>query len=35
MIPKRKLDNSFPEGQFLIDGHGTSFRFDRNALGEE
>ena len=33
MIPESKLDDSFPHGQFLIDGFHTPFRFDRNKNG--
>ena len=33
MICELKLDDSFPHGQFLIDGFHTSFRFDRNKNG--
>ena len=33
MISESKLDDSFPRGQFLIDGFHTSFRFDRNKNG--
>ena len=33
MIPELKLDDSFPLGQFLIDGFHMSFRFDRNENG--
>lgn len=32
MISEAKLDNSFPEGQFLIAGYGTPNRVDRNCL---
>ena len=35
MISESKLDDSFPHGQFLIDGFHTSFRFDRNKNGME
>ena len=31
MISETKLDNSFPEGQFLISGYSSPFRFDRNC----
>ena len=30
MICETKLDNSFPQGHFLIDGFHSPFRFDRN-----
>ena len=33
MIPERKSDNSFPEGQFLIPGYSSPYRFDRNCRG--
>ena len=33
MIFEPKLDDSFPHGQFLIDGFHTPFRFDRNKNG--
>ena len=33
MISETKLDDSFPEGQFLIDGYHTPFRYDRNGNG--
>ena len=33
MISKTKLDNSFPEGQFLIPGYSSLYRFDRNCRG--
>ena len=32
-ISESKLDESFPQGQFLIDGFHTPFRFDRNKNG--
>ena len=31
MISETKLDESFPVGQFLIDGYSVPFRFDRNG----
>ena len=31
MISEAKLDNSFPEGQFLISGYSSLYRFDRNC----
>ena len=33
MISERKLDNSFPEGQFLIPGYSSPYGFDRNCRG--
>ena len=33
MISESKLDNSFPDGQFAIDGFGKPFRLDRNRNG--
>ena len=33
MISETKLDDSFPQGQFLIDGFHSRFRFDRNKSG--
>ena len=33
MVSETKLDDSFPEGQFLIDGFHSPFRFDRNKNG--
>ena len=33
MIYETKLDDSFPQGQFLIDGSHSPFRFDRNKSG--
>ena len=30
MVSETKLDDSFPEGQFLIEGFHSPFRFDRN-----
>ena len=33
MISETKLDDSFPQGQFLIDGFHSPFRFDRNKSG--
>ena len=33
MISETKLDNSFPEGQFLIPGYSSPYRFDRNRRG--
>lgn len=30
---KTKLDESFPVSQFQIDGHSSTFRFDRNSNG--
>ena len=33
MVSETKLDDSFPEGQFLIKGFHSPFRFDRNGNG--
>ena len=33
MVSETKLDDSFPEGQFFIDGFHTPFRYDRNSNG--
>ena len=33
MISKTKLDDSFPETQFYIEGFRTPFRLDRNKHG--
>ena len=33
MISESNLDNSVPDGQFLIEGYGAPFRLDRNKLG--
>ena len=33
MVSETKLDDSFPEGQFLIEGFHSRFRFDRNRNG--
>ena len=33
MISETKLDDSFPQGQFLIEGFHSPFRFDRNKIG--
>ena len=33
MISETKLDNSFPIGQFLINGYSEPFRIDRNSQG--
>ena len=33
IISESKLDDSFPYGQYLIDGFHTPFRFDRNKNG--
>ena len=33
MISESKLDDSFPDSQFLIEGFGKSFRLDRNRNG--
>ena len=31
MISETKLENSFPEGQFLIEGYWKPYRIDRNC----
>ena len=31
MISETKLDESFPVGQFLIDGYSVPYRFDRDG----
>ena len=31
LISESNLDDSFPEGQFIIDGYDTPFRFDRHG----
>ena len=33
MISETKLENTFPEGQFLIPGYSSPYRFDRNCRG--
>ena len=33
MISETKLDDSFPEGQFFIDGYHSPFRYDQNGNG--
>ena len=33
MVSETKLDDNFPEGQFLIKGFHSPFRFDRNRNG--
>ena len=33
LISETKLDNSFPAGQFLIDGYSVPYRLDRNIHG--
>ena len=33
MISKTQLDDSFPDGQFLIESYRAPFRFDRNKYG--
>ena len=33
MISETKLDGSFPQGQFLIEGFHSPFRFARNKIG--
>ena len=32
MISETKLDESFPPGQFLLDGYSAPFRFDKNGI---
>ena len=33
LISEKKLDSSFPSGQFTIEGHTTPFRLDTNQSG--
>ena len=33
MISESKLDDSFPDGQFLLAGYGKQFRLDRSRNG--
>ena len=33
MVSETKLDSSFPQAQFRIEGHAPPFRFDRNSHG--
>ena len=33
MILQTKLDNNFPQGQFLIPGYSSPYSFDRNCRG--
>ena len=33
VVTESKLDNSFPDGQFLMEGYSPPFRLDRNANG--
>ena len=33
VITERKLDESFPKGQFVLDGFSTPYRLDRNCHG--
>ena len=33
MVSETKLDDSFPEAQFLIEGFHSPFRFNRNSIG--
>ena len=33
LISESKLDDSFPEGQFVIDGYHVPFRFDQHENG--
>ena len=34
MISETKVDDSFPDGQFFLDGFGTPFHLSRNRNGE-
>ena len=34
MASKTKVDDTFPDGQFFLDGFGTPFRLDWNRNGE-
>ena len=33
MIAETKIDDSFPQNQFIMEGYSTPFRLDRNAQG--
>ena len=33
LVSETKIDDSFPQGQFAIDGFSAPYRFDRNCLG--
>ena len=33
LISETKIDDSFPQGQFVIDGFSTPYRLDRNCQG--
>ena len=33
MVSETKLDESFPRGQFIIEGFGARYRVDRNGIG--
>ena len=35
MVSETKVDDTFPESQFLIEGFSTSFRLDRKVKGGE
>ena len=35
MISEKKLDESFPPGQLLLDGHSVPFRSDRDRNGAD
>ena len=34
LVSETKLDDTFPVGQFYIDGYGTPYRFDRTSRGD-
>ena len=33
LVSETKIDDSFPNGNFLIDGYSTLYRLDRNSNG--
>ena len=33
LVLETKIDDSFPQGQFVIDGFSSSYRLDHNCLG--
>ena len=33
LVSETKIDDSFPQGQFVIDGFSAPYRLDRNCLG--
>ena len=33
MVSEAKLDSSFPQAQFIIEGYAAPFRYDRNSHG--